>query len=30
MQIKEYLDFLVMLIPTCVLLAAVALTLTLL
>ena len=30
MQIKEYLDFLVMLIPTCVLLGAVALTLTVL
>ena len=30
MPIKEYLDFLVMLIPTCVLLGAVALTLTLL
>jgi hypothetical protein len=30
MQIKEYLDFLVMLIPTCVLIGAVALTLTIL
>ena len=30
MQIKEYVDFLVMLIPTCVVLCAVALTLTIL
>jgi len=30
MQIKEYLDFLVMLIPTCVVVGAVVLTITLL
>lgn len=30
MQIKEYLDFLVMLIPTCVVVVAVLLTITML
>ena len=30
MQIKEYLDFLVMLIPTCVVVGAVVITVTLL